>query len=74
MQAVKCPVCEGKGVVYGIAETGAMPTTTCHGCDGRGWVEVGDSDAVYPATTTFFPGSGITFTATIPNGNFNKPE
>ena len=43
-KAVKCPVCEGKGVVYGIAETGAMPTTKCHGCLGKGWVEVGTSN------------------------------
>ncbi len=34
----KCPVCDGSGVVYGIAETGAMPTTKCHGCDGNRWV------------------------------------
>jgi len=35
-----CPVCVGKGVVYGIAETGACPTETCHGCNGKGWVTV----------------------------------
>ena len=40
-KAVKCPVCDGKGVVNGIADTGAMPTTKCHGCFGKGWVEVG---------------------------------
>ena len=43
-KASLCPVCDGKGVVYGIGETGACPTTTCHGCGGRGWVEVSDSD------------------------------
>ena len=42
-KAVKCPVCDGKGVVNGIADTGAMPTTECHGCFGKGWVEVGGS-------------------------------
>lgn len=39
--AEKCPICEGKGVVMGIAETGTQPTQRCHGCYGRGWVEVG---------------------------------
>jgi len=38
--AAICPVCGGKGVVYGIAETGAFPTETCHGCGGLGWVTV----------------------------------
>lgn len=47
-QASLCPVCNGKGVVYGIAETGAMPTTTCHGCDGKGWVEVGGGIGISP--------------------------
>ncbi len=40
-QAVKCPVCGGVGCVYGGFETGTMPQQTCHGCDGKGWVEVG---------------------------------
>jgi len=40
MKAVRCPVCYGKGIVYGVAETGAYPTTSCHGCAGKGWIEV----------------------------------
>ncbi len=43
-KAVKCPVCDGKGVVNSVSDTGAMPTTECHGCFGKGWVEVGGSD------------------------------
>lgn len=27
-------------MVTGVAETGTMPTTECHGCLGKGWVEV----------------------------------
>ena len=38
----KCPICEGRGKVYGGFETGTVPEQTCHGCCGRGWVEVDD--------------------------------
>ena len=42
MHAELCPVCNGKGVIYGIAES-AVPYKTCHGCGGTGWVTVADS-------------------------------
>ena len=51
-----CPVCYGKGVVYGVAETGAYPTTP-HAylfyCEDERWVIVGDSyiSPYYPSTT-----------------------
>jgi DnaJ-class molecular chaperone len=43
-KAVKCPVCGGKGKIVketafttgGIVENSEV----CHGCDGKGWVEV----------------------------------
>ena len=47
MKGVLCPVCNGAGVVYGIAETGACPTTPCHGCaewGSRGWLMVPELD------------------------------
>ena len=44
MRAVLCPVCKGKGIVYGIAESGAFPTQTCYGCCGKGWVEISNLD------------------------------
>ena len=38
MHAEKCPICSGSG------ETKVGKTKfPCFGCDGRGWVEVGDS-------------------------------
>lgn len=37
MHSEICPVCQGKGKIDGQA---------CHGCNGRGWVEVQDS--TYP--------------------------
>ncbi len=59
--AVKCPVCEGVGgLIQAIAaefEDSAAATIAsetikeCHGCDGRGWVEVSDGDD----TETSFP-------------------
>ena len=48
MHAERCPICYGKGVVYGVAETGAYPTTTCYGCQGKGWVSVEDAPTMYP--------------------------
>ena len=41
--AERCPVCEGSGQVYDTWEPGgtAPPKRICHGCNGRGWVEVG---------------------------------
>jgi len=35
MHAEKCPVCEG---------TGKYEDRQCHGCDGKGWVQILDSD------------------------------
>ena len=47
-----CPVCYGKGVVCGVAETGAFPTTKCHGCGGTGWVVVpNDTSTYWPPVT-----------------------
>lgn len=41
MKAVLCPVCSGSGVVW-LAETGTVPTYTCNGCEGKGWVMVAE--------------------------------
>lgn len=42
-QVVLCPVCKGSGKI--TPENDGCPTTvpqdkTCHGCGGKGWVEV----------------------------------
>lgn len=41
MKAVKCPVCNGKGT---IKDEGCLVMTEhkCHGCDGKGWVQVSE--------------------------------
>jgi DnaJ-class molecular chaperone len=37
-----CPVCKGSGKVKGsVGGVGQQFTVFCHGCDGRGWVQVG---------------------------------
>ncbi len=44
-KAVLCPVCQGSGVVAERTDLGATliyNTKTCHGCYGRGWVEVSE--------------------------------
>lgn len=44
MQAVRCPVCGGSGEYTRLRNensTGVPIPAPCHGCNGRGWVEVG---------------------------------
>ena len=43
MKAVICPVCNGSGK-YGAPEI----LRDCHGCGGKGWVEVQDSYPYVP--------------------------
>lgn len=44
MRAVLCPVCDGKGKINDPLTVAATSTVkvVCHGCQGRGWVEVSD--------------------------------
>lgn len=43
-RAVKCPVCGGSGKVIKppMDTTAGVQYETCHGCRGKGWVEVSD--------------------------------
>lgn len=58
MIAVKCPVCNGNGLVpngYYTQTSGIWGSTstspeTCRGCNGRGWVEVSDNLNYYGLT------------------------
>lgn len=34
-----CPVCQGKGVYYN-SDLSTATARPCHGCGGKGWVEV----------------------------------
>ena len=51
MKAQRCPVCYGKGKIYGMGKIvvtddrgtsvlGAFGLKVCHGCQGKGWVVV----------------------------------
>lgn len=42
--AETCPVCRGSG----CTDDGKEPriTVDCHGCNGKGWVEIGSSDPI----------------------------
>jgi DnaJ-class molecular chaperone len=40
--AEKCPVCNGKGEIFRAGDVGdTRSNNVCHGCNGKGWVEVG---------------------------------
>jgi len=41
-KAQTCPVCLGKGKLPDKTHTTAMGDIICHGCQGTGWVIVGD--------------------------------
>ncbi len=64
-KAVLCPVCNGTGDVKDSVD-GLI--THCHGCAGKGWVEIGDD---LPPTTVEYCGDihPLDFC-----GNFKKPE
>lgn len=40
--AQTCPICCGKGKLPDDGKSTAVTEPTCHGCDGKGWVEVSD--------------------------------
>jgi hypothetical protein len=58
-----CPVCGGKGTVpmnnpsgwTPVTTSGEPPQKTCHGCSGRGWVEVNDMPYYLPQPDYYPP-------------------
>lgn len=44
MHSERCPVCNGKGTIPQFSNTTSTAEITCHGCNGKGWVEVGDEN------------------------------
>lgn len=40
MKAELCPVCGGSGKYYPSGLSSGTGPKTCHGCNGKGWVEV----------------------------------
>jgi len=44
-----CPVCKGTGKYKKeLKDVCTLKEETCHGCNGRGWVEVGRDDYWFP--------------------------
>ena len=52
-----CPICNGKGIIEEeVGSTGKKITKVCHGCGGKGWIEVRDDHCYspwYPYTITW---------------------
>jgi hypothetical protein len=42
MHAEICPICNGEGRIKRTKDQTAEGYQRCHGCDGKGWVEVQD--------------------------------
>lgn len=51
MKAVICPVCNGTGDYPNLAKN----TLTCHGCNGKGWVEVQEDLSVIYYSPVWYP-------------------
>lgn len=52
--AEKCPICNGSGKIPAFYNYDVNYVGDCHGCEGKGWVEVSDSEQVeayIPQTT-----------------------
>lgn len=65
MRAVLCPVCNGSGEYYkppGSWSTAPSEVKVCHGCQGKGWVEVHED-----YQTISIPSQTITW---LPNGDW----
>ena len=51
--AVLCPVCGGKGEYREKSEP--SKPRECHGCGGKGWVEVSSPDTIFWPTPVVIP-------------------
>ena len=59
MKAVLCPICNGKGTLcdHGVNTPLALHPTcpTCHGCGGKGWVEVSEELPINYPCQPYYP-------------------
>jgi len=46
MHAEACPVCNGRGTIKDDSDIAVITGVQCHGCHGKGWVEVRDESRV----------------------------
>ena len=42
-----CPICHGRGKIKNPMDITAPVEITCHGCGGKGWIEVSDETPVF---------------------------
>lgn len=68
-----CSICKGVGRLPSAAHT--VGSMQCHGCDGRGWIAVGDSSGTNPissiTTAAFPPGDPIWVVAHPPTVTYS---
>ena len=73
MEAVKCPVRKGSGIknrlLYKNGKKVEGEDEPCHGCSGKGWVEIGAEFGYYWAGTPYYPCYPFT-QYTVPHGTF----
>ena len=65
--AERCPVCYGSGKytpINGGCSSGVPQPQTCHGCGGKGWVEVGDYVWYEPLPPYIIMTPGLTWPGT----------
>ena len=62
--AETCPVCKGTGQLPFPDDV--IQPKICHGCDGKGWIEVGDTIPPFPSPMILYPEfkPGIYYTPT----------
>jgi len=55
MHAERCPVCLGTGRSVENNDPKEAGCMACHGCNGKGWVEVSDNNTYYPYVPYRYP-------------------
>ncbi len=58
MKAVRCPICVGTGTYWEVNHDASPPVgyyRTCHGCEGKGWVEVHEEEHNKPWYPAIIP-------------------
>jgi len=43
-----CPICHGRGKIRNPEDITTPMEITCHGCGGKGWIEVSNERSYYP--------------------------
>jgi len=76
VHAERCPICGGTGVVVWDNEKGRyvgcarveISAVPCHGCGGKGWVEVNDEGLWWTSgnSTTYSDGDVVVYEFTVP--------